>query len=209
MCQIKKYSALNTITSQGDESHHIYLIYSGSVKLYKNISFRDTDSNATDSLVRTPKINEINHNKQIFLEEVTSGYIIGAYEFFYNLPMQYSAVCSMPCHVFVFDKYIFEKIDIESIDHFRSTLKPYTSDRVLKTNYFQNMKWGIYKKKLVQNILIEKKLSNKRFLTERTPLKLPSKNLTLTKIKLPKIVPNRSKTQPKLRDFKICIIPPN
>ena len=54
--------------------------------------------------------------------------------------MQYTAICSMPCQIFIFDKYIFEKIDRESIELYKNTLQPYFSDKVLKENYFENIR---------------------------------------------------------------------
>ena len=105
----------------------------------------------------------------------------------------------MPCQIFIFDKYIFEKIDRESIELYKNTLQPYFSDKVLKENYFENIRWRIFKNKLFNNIQIEKKNTNKARLIGRTPIMIPEKNLTLRNVKLPRIILSRSKTQPKIR----------
>lgn len=196
---MKKFSASQKITEQGQMSGYIYLIYSGSIKLFKEIEFRVAESDDTESLIRSPKARDKSKYEQVFLEEVHQGHIIGAYEFFYQLPMQYTAICSMPCQVFIFDKYIFEKIDYETIENFKLTLKPYVSDRVIKRSYFQDIKWEIFKKKLVKNIKVQKNINRKLYLTDRSPIITPKKDLKLSTIRLPKLQTLRSKTQTKLR----------
>lgn len=205
IAQLRKYSTSSIITSQGEATGFVHLIYSGSVKLYKDMEFRDSKSNEIESLVKTVGSQDIKQMKRVFLQEVHQGYIIGAYEFFYHIPMQYTAVCSMSSLIFIFDKYIFEKVDLESIEQFKKTLKPYVCDRILKENYFEDIRWKIYKKKLIKNIKIQKAIENKRFLTERSPITMPTKNLALSTIRLPKLASSRSKTQPKIR--KPTILP--
>ena len=200
--QLRRYSALFPIASQGEKPGHIYLLYSGSIKLFKEIEFRVSNSNDTESRARTPTYKDHSKYEKVFLEEVHQGFIIGAYEFFYNVPMQYSAVCSVPCQVFIFDKYIFEKIDKESLLQFKSSLQPYIPDRAIKRNYFHDIKWSIYKKKLIENIHIQKTIDRKYYLTDRSPVR-SSKQIDVKKIKLPqvKVQTSRSTTQPKLRKF--------
>ena len=197
--QLRRFSAMQTITEQGVNSGYIYLIYSGAVKLFKEIEFRVTDSDETESLVRSPTSKDRWRFEKVFLEEVQQGFIVGAYEFFFKMPMQYSAVCSMPCQVFVFDKYIFEKIDFETLENFKLTLKPYVSDRIIKRSYFHDIKWEIFKKKLVTNIKLQKTIDKKLYLTDRSPIPTPKKDLKFSTIRLPKLPTLRSKTQSKLR----------
>lgn len=199
IAQLRKFSATQTITLQGQNSGYIYLIYSGAVKLFKEIEFRVAASDETESLIKSPTSKDKSKYQKVFLEEVQQGFIIGAYEFFYKLPMQYSAICSMPCQVFIFDKYIFEKIDFETLENFKLTLKPYVSDRIIKKSYFHDIKWEIFKKKLVTNVKIQKTIDRKLYLTDRSPVPTPKKDLKFSTIRLPKLSTFRSKTQTKLR----------
>jgi hypothetical protein len=196
--QLRKFSASQAIAVQGEAPGHIFLVYSGSIKLFREIEFRVTDSDDTESRARTPGFRDRARFEKVFLEEVHQGFIIGGYEFFFNVPMQYSAVCSMPCQVFVFDKYIFEKIDVETLNRFKESLEPYRTDRAVKRNYFRDIKWNIYKKKLIENIQMQKTINRKTFLSDRSPIRIPNKNLNLENIHLPKLS-TRSSTQLKLR----------
>jgi CRP-like cAMP-binding protein len=199
IAQLKRCAAQQTIICQGDTTGYIYLIYSGAVKLFKDIRFRVPESNETESLVRSVDGYELAVKRKIFLEEVGQGYIIGAYEFFNSVPMQYSAVCSMPSSIFIFDKYILEKIDAESIQQFKEMLKPYVCDRLIKEKYVQDQKWKIFKTRLMKNVKIEKEHEKKVFLTQRSPIRMQYKNLSLGKIKLPRLASTRSSTQMKIR----------
>ena len=89
---IKKYPASSQIIRQGDLTGFIFVIYSGSVKLFKEMNFRATQGSGIESLIRTPTSKDMCSYKQIFLEEVNQGYIIGGYEFFNNAAMQYTAI---------------------------------------------------------------------------------------------------------------------
>lgn len=198
---LKKYPADSQITKQGDSTGYIFLIYSGSVKLFKSLNFRKAEGRELESMVRTPTSKDCVNLKEVFLEEVQQGFIIGGYEFFNDVAMQYTAVCSMPCQIFIFDKYIFEKIDAECVERFKMSLRPYVCDKMIKEEYFEGIRWKIYKKRLCRNIRIEKGNSKKEFLKGRGPLAMTERNLTLKNIKLPRIVPFRSKSQLKGKEL--------
>jgi len=70
--------------------------------------------------------------------------------------MHHSIVCSIPCELIALPVYDLNDLDETTIREYKTILKPYPEDSELRKMYLDLNKWNAWKKKLCQNINIEK-----------------------------------------------------
>jgi hypothetical protein len=70
--------------------------------------------------------------------------------------MHHSIVCSIPCELIALPVYDLNDLDENTVREYKTILKPYPHDYELRKMYLDLNKWNTWKKKLCQNIEIEK-----------------------------------------------------
>lgn len=127
IASLRRYPANTVLFSQGERPNAMYFIYAGSIKAYRTLSLPRNRF-------------EMKKSEQILLDEFHEGGSLGDYEVLNDIPMQFSAICSMPCHLFVLEKDDLMKIRLDSIKEMTVKTQPYPSDDELRRIFLEKKK---------------------------------------------------------------------
>ena len=153
---LRKYPPHTTIISQDEKPKGIYFIYSGSVKLLRKIDFKESEAGDLSIMAETPKTNQEISTLSVVIDELEVGECFCDYAFLNKESVQYSAICTLPCKIFLLNRDDFSRFSKEDLEEFRTKTRPYPNDGVLRKQYLELHRWNIYKKKFLNNILLER-----------------------------------------------------
>ncbi|CAG9317165.1 CNBD2_8 [Blepharisma stoltei] len=182
---LREYSANTVLLTQDELPPGIFIIYSGSIKIFRSMSFRESATNCTESMIKNPIEGDRTEQKEITIAELGQGESIGDYDSFNESRAKFFAVTSMPSLVFVISKADITR-DILYDMNVKALETP--DDQQLRETYFQKQKWNIYKSKLIKTVKTEMTLSKSKWKTSlRSVTPQPVERLNLDQIHLPPI----------------------
>lgn len=137
---MRQYCANTVLMTQNAESPGIFIIYSGTIKIFKNIMFRESSTDEVDSMIKDPVDGDRKLMKQVEILELVNGESIGEYELFHNTSSDYYAVCSMPSIIFVISREELGQLNQEYLKFIQITMKDIPTDEQLRESYFHRKK---------------------------------------------------------------------
>ncbi|CAG9318726.1 unnamed protein product [Blepharisma stoltei] len=167
-----EFKTNDIISKQGSKADAIYFITQGSVKLLRRVDFKVVkNANDVSFSMNDPKSFDYSEmqieTKLVEVEHLTKGDFVGAYESFRNLAYQCSAIATMPTAAYKVNPQDFRFVDAYDMQEILNMTSPCPSDKELRRNYIQGLRWGVYKNSFVNSVRLENKF--KRRFTHRTP----------------------------------------
>jgi CRP-like cAMP-binding protein len=155
---LRKFPPHTTIISQDEKPRGIYFIYSGSVKLLRKIEFNESEAGDLTTMAETPKTSQGVSTVSIVIDELEVGDCFCDYAYLNKEAVQFSAICTLPCKIFLLNKDDFSRFTKEELEEFRLKTRPYPCDAVLRKQYLELQRWNIFKKQYLKNIRLERDL---------------------------------------------------
>mmetsp|Transcript_31117 Transcript_31117/g.54079 ORF Transcript_31117/g.54079 Transcript_31117/m.54079 type:complete len:354 (+) Transcript_31117:55-1116(+) len=157
-CYLKRYSPGQIIEGQDAVPLGLYIIQKGLVKLTRKLEFRATVSGTIEELAKKPAEDEEVKVIEVTIDELSDGHTFCDYAILNNKAMQYSALCTMPTYVYFIERKNVTNLKSDAFWQMQRQSKPYPNDTALRKLYFEQRRWRLYKRKVVQDVKFEKKL---------------------------------------------------
>ena len=160
-CQTIKASTKSIVVKQGAQSHGIYIIKSGQIRIMRRVPLKKTHTfSSFPYSLRDPTGEDMQlgqvEEKLLEIGSMGIGDSFGEPEAFSSTPFTYYVISTMPCNIYMIPTVEFRFLQEEYVTRIINNSFVAPTDEELRTSFKHELKLSKYKDSLVSSLRTEK-----------------------------------------------------